>query len=38
MMIKLVKSAKEDRHQNISLQNERKKRCWAKVAGMDKSE
>jgi hypothetical protein len=36
-MIKIVKSAKEDRHRNVNLQNERKKRCWAKVAEMDKS-
>jgi len=37
-MIKLVKSSKEDRHGNVSLQNERQKRCWAKLAEMDQSE
>jgi hypothetical protein len=36
-MLKLVKSAKEDRHRNVNLQNEKKKSCWAKVAEMDKS-
>jgi len=28
MLIKLVKSAKEDRHRYVSSQNERKKWCW----------
>jgi hypothetical protein len=36
-MIKLVKSAKEDRLRNVQLQNERKMRCWTKVAEMNKS-
>jgi hypothetical protein len=36
-MTKMAKSAKEDRHRNVNLQNERKKRCWAKVAEMGKS-
>jgi hypothetical protein len=37
MMEKIVKSGKEDRNRNVNLQNERKKRCRAKVAEMDKS-
>ena len=37
MMIKLVKRTREGRHRNVTLQNERKKRCWAKIAEMDKS-